>query len=284
MLAQEPVGLSADTRRNTVNPSTWLMILLGVASGIVLGAGLHWGWLRRDAAKKRRMPARWLLNARGLVTTEERDVWQWLRLAFPDHVVMVKVPVMRFTTPSTKGQPESRPPHWYALLDGVYCTFTVSNLDGKVVGCVDVPGKRGVAKAHRQMKEDMLLACGIGYTTVRGNNLPSGSAMRMAFLGEAEMAEPATQEAQETRGGDSSFHAALNEFADEKIHAARAAAMKELKDKQAAESDSREKNRNVGFNPDGTGSFMTREKPDRFAVQWEDSFTMPAESRPAKLS
>lgn len=263
-----------------MNVMTWLMAGLGLVAGAALGALLHWGWVRHHAGRKLRLPARWLLNARGLVTSEEMDVWKWLRMAFPDHAVMVKVPVMRFTVPSTKGRPENKDQHWHELLNGVYCTFTVSNLEGKVVGCVDVPGKRGLTRAQREMKESLLLECGIGYTTVRSSSLPSGSAMRTAFLGEAEIVE---RDAEETRGGDSSFHAALNEFTSEKVRAAKAAAIQELKDKQAAETETG-KTRNVGFNPDGTGSFMTREKPDRFAVAWEDSFTMPGESRPAKLS
>jgi hypothetical protein len=192
---------------------------------------------------------------------------------------MVKVPVMRFTVPSTRDKPENKDQHWHELLNGVYCSFTVSTLDGKVVGCVDVPGKRGLTKAQRDMKESMLMECGIGYTTVRSGSLPSASAMRTAFLGEAEIIQ---QDAEETRGGDSSFHAALTEFTSEKVRAAKAAAIQELKDKQAATTETRGKNASVGFNPDGTGSFMAKEKPDRFATKWEDSFTM-GESRPAKL-
>jgi hypothetical protein len=267
-----------------VNPlTTWLLIALGVVVGAVGGIFLHWGWVRRQTAQKLRLPARWLLQARGLVTHEEQQVWKWLRLAFPEHIVMVKLPVMRFTVPSTRNRPENKAQRWHELLNGVYCTFAVSTLDGKVVGCVDVPGKRGLSQDQREMKENLLLECGIGYTTVRSSSLPSVGAMRMAFLGEAPIAETQA-DMQETRGGDSSFHAALDEFTSEKFRAAKAAAMKELKDKQAAEPDPREKNRNVGFNPEGTGSFMTREKPDRFATQWEDSFTMPGDSEPAKLA
>jgi hypothetical protein len=260
--------------------STWLMIALGLVPGIALGVLLHWGWLRRQAAAPLRLPVHWHLNARGLVTSEEQNVWKWLRTAFPDHAVMVKVPVMRFTIPS-KSRADKHAPDWHDLLNGVYCTFTVSTLDGKVVGCVDVPGKRGLAKANRDMKESLLLACGIGYTTVSGASLPSGSAMRTAFLGEAPVA---TADAQETRAGDSSFHAALDEFTSEKVRAAKAAAMQALKDKQAAEPGPREKGRKVGFNPDGSGAFQVRDKPDRFAVPWEDSFIPPGDSRPAKLS
>lgn len=263
-----------------MNPSTWLMILAGVLSGAALGAFLHWVWVRQRASAKLRLPARWLLNARALVTAEEQEVWKWLRAAFSDHAVMVKVPVMRFTIPSTRDRPENKDQHWHQLLEGVYCTFSVCALDGKVVGCVDVPGKRGLSRGQREMKEELLLECGIGYTTVRSNSLPSAGAMRTAFLGEALVPEV---ESQATRGGDSSFHAALDEFTSEKVRAAKALAMKELKDKRAAETEPKGSSP-VGFNPDGTGSFMTRDKKDRFAAKWEDSFTMPHESRPAKLS
>ncbi len=264
-----------------MNLSTWLMTALGLLLGVGLGVLAHWGWSRRGVEQKLRLPARWLLNARGLMTSEEQEVWKWLRTAFADHAVMIKVPVMRFTIPSTKNRPENKDQHWHELLEGVYCSFSVCTLEGKVVGCVDVPGKRGLPRAQKDMKESLLLECGIGYTTVRSGSLPSGGAMRAAFLGEVPMAEA---EAEETRGGDSSFHAALDEFTSEKVRALKAAAMKELNDRQTAGSDSREKSHNVGFNPEGTGSLTTQEKPDRFVVQWEDSFSMPADSRPAKLS
>ena len=267
-----------------MNLSSGLMIasglVVGLAMGLLVGVLLHRDWLRRSAANRLRLPERWLLNPRGLVTSDEQKVWQWLRLAFPDHVVMVKVPVMRFTIPSTKNKPKNKDQHWHELLGGVYCSFTISTLDGKVVGCVDVPGKRGLTVAQREMKESLLLVCGIGYTTVRSNSLPSVAAMRAAFLGEIEARAP---EATETRAGDSSFNAALDDFTSEKVRSAKAAAMKELRDKEVSASEARDKNRAVGFNPEGTGSFMTNEKPDRFAAPWEDSFTM-ADDRPAVKS
>lgn len=262
-----------------MNLSTWLMTALGLLLGVGLGVLAHWGWSRRRVEQKLRLPARWLLNARGLMTSEEQEVWKWLRTAFADHAVMIKVPVMRFTIPSTKARPDDKDQQWHELLEGVYCSFTVCTLDGKVVGCVDVPGKRGLTKAQKDMKESLLLECGIGYTTVRSGSLPSGGAMRAAFLGEVPMSEA---EADETRGGDSSFHAALDEFTSEKVRAAKAAALKEIKDKQAAETDPKGRNRNIGFNPDGTGAFMSRDKPGRFATPWEDSFTLPADGSRAR--
>jgi len=254
-----------------VNPSIWLLPLAGVLLGAALGIFLHWGWARRQNSDKLRLPARWLLHARALVTPEEQEVWKWLRKAFSDHAVMVKVPVMRFTIPTTRNRPDNKDQHWHQLLEGVYCTFSICALDGKVVGCVDVPGKRGLSRDQREMKEDLLLECGIGYTTVRSNSLPSAGAMRTAFLGEALRPEI---EAQATRC-----------IMPPKLKVDLApSTMKELKDKQAAETEPKDAVRDPGFNPDGTGSFMTRDKKDRFAAKWEDSFTMPPESRPAKLS
>lgn len=267
-----------------MNSLTWLWLVLGVAAGAGAGVLLDRVWLRHHAERKLRLPARWLLNARGLVTSEEMEVWKWLRAAFPDHAVLVKVPVMRFTVPSKRDAAGSPEQDWHELLNGVYCSFTVSTLEGKVVGCVDVPGKRGLAKAQRDIKESLLLECGIGYTTVRSSSLPSASAMRTAFLGEVEVEVAAQREAEETRGGDSSFHAALHDFTSEKVRAAKAAAIQELKDKQAADTEHRGKNQPQGFNPDGSGSFRVRENPDPFALKWEDSFTLAGESRPAKLS
>lgn len=270
-----------------MNLLTWLIIALGVVLGIGLGIFLHWGWVRRHAGQRQRAPSQWLLNPRGLVTTEEQKVWTWLREVFPEHVVMVKVPVMRFTLPNAQAKGHN----WHDLLNNVYCTFTVSAPDGTVVGCVDVPGKRGPTKSQRQMKEDLLAACYIEYTTVRGSALPSAQAMRAAFLGNAEimeMVEVAHKQNyanEETLAGDSNFRDALGDFTREKVSMAKEAAVRELKG--APQPHVREKNRNVGFNPEGTGSFLSdREKRerDRFAIPFEDSFNMPADTRPAKLS
>jgi hypothetical protein len=84
-------------------------------------------------------PARWPLNPRVIVNSEERRVWRWLCRAFVDHHIMVKIPVTRFTMPRS---PDNSV-HWFNLLNGAYCTFTVCTPEGRAVGCVDVPGPKG---------------------------------------------------------------------------------------------------------------------------------------------
>lgn len=261
-----------------MNLTGLLMTFLGLLLGAVIGIGGYVWWLRRQASESLRLPDKWPLVSRVLITNEEYEVLKWLRTTFHDHMVMIKLPVLRFTKPTGLDK-NGGGKRWQDLLGGVYCTFTICTANGNVVGCVDVPGKRGISKSARQVKESLLEDCRIAYTLVRSTALPSGSAMRAAFLGEVEVEEQV--EHQPTRGGDSSFHADLDSFTRQKRLAAKDAALRELNKGNDVKPEP--KTQPAGFNPDGTGSFTTR-KPDRFPQQWDDSFIGMDESRPAKLS
>lgn len=261
-----------------MNLSTFLTICMGLVPGLLVGAVAYALWLRAKANGSMRMPDTWPLTSRVLITNEEHEVFKWLRNTFHDHLVMVKLPVLRFTMPVSKDK-NGGGARWQQLLEGVYCTFTVCTYNGNVVGCVDVPGKRGLSRTNRELKESLLSDCRIAYTVVRSVKLPKASAMRAAFLGELEIEDQV--EAQATRGGNSSFHADLDSFTKEKRLAAKAAALKELNTNDALKPlPARQP---AGFNPDGTGAFDAN-KSGRFKTQWEDSFIQSDESRPAKLS
>jgi len=273
-----------------VNLTTFFMTLLGIAVGMLAGALLYAWWLRREASARLRLPATWPLKARGVVTTQEHTVWRWLLSTFPDHMVMVKVPVLRFTIPLERLEREGgKEPgeRWLELLNGVYTTFTVCTTDGKVVGCVDVPGKRGFSQASRDMKESLLSDCGIPYTVVYATHLPAGEALRAAFLGEIPMvAGQADQDDQETRVGDTRFNEELDAFTQQRVKTAKDTALRELNkgSHQIAQAD---KISNIGFNSEGTGTGTGTVRPSdgtaQFAKQWDDSLIQPLDTRPAKL-
>jgi hypothetical protein len=267
-----------------LNLISWLMALLGVAVGALAGVLVHARWLRQQASERLRIPKKWPLAARGVVTNDEHEVWKWLRSAFPEHAVMLKLPVLRFTIPTEKDKEKDKnkekKERLLELLNGVYTTFTICTLDGTVVGCVDLRGKRDVSRATRELKETLLSDCGIPYTTVKASRPPTVSAMRAAFLG--EIPEELIQEHQETRGGDSSFHADLESFTRERVRAAKDKALQELNKESKQEAAQAAANRDVGFNPDGTGGLRI-DKNNRFSTNWEDSFIEPADARPAKL-
>ena len=261
-----------------MNTSTFLFLCLGLLAGAVLGVGFYVWYLKRQAHSKMHLPSKWPLISRVLMTNEEYEVFKWLTSVFIDHLVMVKLPVLRFTVPVNKDK-NGGGTRWQELLGGVYCTLTVCTANGNVVGCVDVPGKRGLNKSNRQVKETLLSDCRIAYTVVRSAKLPEASAMRAAFLGEIPPEDKG--EAEATRGGDSSFHADLDRFTKEKQMAAKASALEKLNNSDTGKAVPAPQP--AGFNPDGTGAFGSG-KSNRFPNQWDDSFIQSDESRPAKLN
>ncbi len=203
-----------------MNTGVLLFSGLSLLVGLTLGALLYAAWLRHKAKVKPRLPDHWPLRARKIVSSNEKEVWAWLRRCFPDHVVMVKVPILRFTmlddtsnasiSANTVADSPVKSEHWLELLDGIYTTFAISTEDGKVIGCVDVSGKPTFTKGSHELKETLLLDCGIAYIVVSAAKLPTVASMRSSFLDEMEIESLADQV---TRGADSEFYADMRTFA-----------------------------------------------------------------------
>ena len=153
--------------------------VVGVAFGVLLYRSLE----ARAAKKKRRLPVQWQLQARPLFTDVEHTVWHWLKGAFYDHYVLVKIPVIRFLSPRSAAEG----PHSHELLKGVYCSFTVCAADGTVIGCIDVPGPSGLRASNRDLKQKLFDGCGIAYAVVSAAALPAREVVRDVFLGEFEL-------------------------------------------------------------------------------------------------
>lgn len=151
--------------------------------GVAFGAVLYRNLEARAAKRKRRVPAQWQLQARPLFTEVEHTVWHWLKSAFHEHYVLVKIPVIRFLSPRSIAEGE----YAHELLKGVYCSFTVCAFDGTVIGCIDVPGSSGLKASKRDMKQKLFAGCGIAYAVVSAAALPARDVVRDAFLGEFEL-------------------------------------------------------------------------------------------------
>lgn len=174
--------------------SPWLIAALAPAL-LVLGALGYRAWEVRRARQRRRLPKHWPLSQRPLANSEEARVWHWLARAFYDHHVMIKLPMTRFTLPRDREQGME----WYKLLGSVYCTFTVCKSDGRVIGCVDVPGKVGIPRSTRSLKHSLLSQCGLPYWVVRSNSLPTVAEIRAEFLGESPIAQSMREREMEER-------------------------------------------------------------------------------------
>lgn len=141
---------------------------------------------------RRRIPRKWPLAVRALVNSRERLVWRWLLRSFLDHHVLVKLPVTRFTLPEKKEESQ----HWFHILGGVYCTFTVCSTEGNVIGCVDVPGPQGLSLSNQTLKHTLLSQCNIRYWVVDPDHIPSVTTIRAAFLGEQTVLREGLERAQ----------------------------------------------------------------------------------------
>ena len=158
----------------------WMIVAgLMLASGVA-GIFVHASYQKRKELAKRRIPRKWPLAIRSMANSREKLVWRWLMRAFLDHHVMIKIPVTRFTMPQVKEEGQ----HWFQLLSGVYCTFTVCTPEGNVIGCVDVPGLQGLSLSNQTLKHTLLSQCNIRYWVVDADNLPNVTTIRAAFLGE----------------------------------------------------------------------------------------------------
>ena len=198
--------------------STEMMLALG---GLAVLGAVAYVWKRKHQSNvEPELPAKWPLASRVLVNSTEEKVWAWLREIFYDHEVMVKTPVLRFTalldkeksnaSPKDKAKAKAEAEHWLERLSGIYTTFTICNTMGKVVGCVDVPGKTPPSKASRELKESLLSDCGIAYIVVTPSALPTLSAMRAAFLGELPV--DSMPQSSSLQGVDTTFRADLKSF------------------------------------------------------------------------
>ncbi len=129
----------------------YVNFFVGAVIGVAIGAALlHW-YNQSEQRKRRRIPKEWPLRIRPLVNNREKKVWLWLSKVMFDQQILIKLPVIRFTAPSDRDDAA----HWYQLLNGLYCTFTVCGADVHVIGCVDVPGRFGLARKNRVLKQTL---------------------------------------------------------------------------------------------------------------------------------
>jgi hypothetical protein len=241
----------------TLWTNPWLLALLMPAL-LAVGALAHRAWEDRKAQARRKIPKRWPLETRVIANSEELQVWHWVSRAFYDHHVMIKLPVTRFTLPREKQQGMD----WYRLLGGVYCTFTICKSDGRVVGCLDVPGRAGIPHSTRQLKHSLLTQCGLPYWVVRSSSLPTVSEIRGEFLGETPTAQTLREREQEERA----------------IIAAQANLRNALTRQRST--------RHSDFSPlsNWSGSTMGDSRASDLGSQWqENSFLVPLDSRKGDL-
>ena len=150
----------------------WIAALAVCVLGLAIG--LVWA-LRRPAHANKGLPAEWSLTARPVFTADERRVFRLLREALPHHVVLSKLPLVRFCQPTEAKEVR----YWFDLLGASHVTFAVCSPNGRVLAAIDLDGERGATPRSLQIKHAVLSACRVRYLRCAVDHLPSVAELQL---------------------------------------------------------------------------------------------------------
>ena len=144
----------------------WITALAALALCVGL---LAWWWARSRTPKPAPLPTEWTLTARPVFSNDERRVYRQLREALPHHIVLSKLPLVRFSQPTDPEQVR----YWYELLGAIHVTFAICSANGRVLAAIDLDTDRGNSRRALQIKQSVLAACRVRYLRCPVDHLPS---------------------------------------------------------------------------------------------------------------
>lgn len=145
----------------------WIVAL--VALVVLLAVLITLRLPRRNGQQPKPLPTEWALAPRPVFSTDERRVYRQLREALPHHIVLSKLPLVRFCQPSDPNEVR----FWYELLGSIHVTFAICSANGRVLAAIDLDTDRGNSRRVMQIKQSVLGACRVRYLRCPVDNLPS---------------------------------------------------------------------------------------------------------------
>jgi hypothetical protein len=143
--------------------------IIAVASVVLLLSMLTLLMLRSRKPRPKPLPTEWGLTARPVFSTDERRVYRQLREALPHHIVLSKLPLVRFSQPTDPNEVR----FWYELLGSIHVTFAICSANGRVLAAIDLDTDRGNSRRVLQIKQAVLGACRVRYLRCPVDHLPS---------------------------------------------------------------------------------------------------------------
>lgn len=144
----------------------WIIAAAAVVAALAIAA--VWAWSRRRSPLAP-LPTEWTLTARPVFSTDERRVYRQLREALPHHIVLSKLPLVRFSQPTDPQEVR----YWYELLGSIHVTFAICSANGRVLAAIDLDTDRGNSRRVQQIKQSVLGACRVRYLRCPVDHLPS---------------------------------------------------------------------------------------------------------------
>ncbi len=150
---------------------SWIIASLSLL--LLAAAGLL--WLRFGGRRgPKPLPTKWPLSARRVFAPDELRVWRQLREALPEHLLLTKLPRVRFCQPEDPGQVRE----WYELLANQHVSFAICSESGRVLAAIDLEGLRPTSRRSLQIKEAVLAACKVKYLRCTPDALPPQAELR----------------------------------------------------------------------------------------------------------
>jgi hypothetical protein len=145
---------------------TWIAVVAAlVCMPLLTLLLLRW---RRSSAKI--LPAQWAITARAVFTSDERRIYRLLREALPHHVILSKLPLVRFCQPVRAKEVR----YWYELLGAGHLTFAVCSANGRVLAAVDLETERPeISTRSAKIKHAVLDVCRIKHMVLPLDHMPT---------------------------------------------------------------------------------------------------------------
>ena len=151
----------------------WIIVLAVLA--IVLPVFTYLALMRPRKPKPKPLPTDWALSARPVFSADERRVYRLLREALPHHIVLSKLPLVRFCQPTDSAEVR----YWYELLGSSHVSFAICSANGRVLAAVDLDTDRGASRRAMQIKQSVLAACRVRYLRCPVDHLPSAAEVQL---------------------------------------------------------------------------------------------------------
>ena len=152
----------------------WIIALAAVALLASMSTVL---WLRtqRRPSAPPPLPTEWGLSPRPVFSSDERRVYRLLREALPHHVVLAKLPLIRFCQATDPASTR----YWFELLGSLHITFAVCSANGRVLAAIDLDTERGNSRRGMQIKQSVLGACRVRYLRCPVDNPPTVAELQL---------------------------------------------------------------------------------------------------------
>ena len=150
----------------------WILASLSLA--LLVAAAVLW-LLHQRRPRSRPLPTEWTLTARPVFSSDERRVYRHLREALPHHIVLSKLPLVRFSQPTDPNEVR----FWYQLLGSLNVTFAICSANGRVLAAIDLDSDRGDSRRAARIKQSVLAACRVRYLRCPVDHLPSVAELQL---------------------------------------------------------------------------------------------------------